>query len=189
MRINKLTKNFLQHFIIISLVAEMSTGCILGGSALGGRHLKAEEVGMKAADELFQSIYTGACVDSYSQDQVILNFLPQALPVMGYKGNRHLNMSYKGFGVVLFYVREVLRLTRDSKTLPPDFRSVVCRLANLGAHSILFKVYVDVCFQMILLMAIAHGKSRVKCGPVSLHTRTAIHVAHLLTEVRLIVFY
>ncbi|XP_021918081.1 RNA 3'-terminal phosphate cyclase isoform X2 [Zootermopsis nevadensis] len=90
----------------INLVAEMSTGCILGGSALGGRHLKAEEVGMKAADELFQSIYTGACVDSYSQDQ------------------------------------------------------------------------------MILLMAIAHGKSRVKCGPVSLHTRTAIHVAHLLTEAK-----
>jgi RNA 3'-terminal phosphate cyclase (ATP) len=42
---------------------------------------------------------------------------------------------------------------------------------------------------MILLMAVAHGKSRVKCGPVTLHTQTAIHIAHLLTEVRLITYY
>jgi len=39
---------------------------------------------------------------------------------------------------------------------------------------------------MILLMAVARGKSRVKCGPVTLHTQTAIHIAHQLTEVRLI---
>lgn len=47
-------------------------------------------------------------------------------------------------------------------------------------------IIADVCFQMILFMAIAHGKSRVKCGPVTLHTETAIHIAHQLTEVRLI---
>lgn len=90
----------------INLVAETSTGCLLGGSALGKRELKAEQVGQKAADELLQSINAGACVDSYSQDQIIL------------------------------------------------------------------------------LMAIAHGKSRVKCGPVTLHTQTAIHVAQELTEAK-----
>lgn len=90
----------------INLFAETSTGCLLGGSALGKRELKAEEVGHKAADELLQSINIGACVDSYSQDQ------------------------------------------------------------------------------MIILMAVAHGKSRVKCGPVTLHTQTAIHIAHQLTEAK-----
>ncbi|XP_069673562.1 RNA 3'-terminal phosphate cyclase [Periplaneta americana] len=90
----------------INLVAETSTGCLLGGSALGKRELKAEQVGQNAANELLQSINAGACVDSYSQDQ------------------------------------------------------------------------------MILLMAVAHGKSRVKCGPVTLHTQTAIHVAQLLTEAK-----
>jgi RNA 3'-terminal phosphate cyclase len=67
--------NLLEHFFAFSLVAETSTGCLLGGSALGKRDLKAEQVGQKAADELLQSINTEACVDSYSQDQVILQTL------------------------------------------------------------------------------------------------------------------
>jgi RNA 3'-terminal phosphate cyclase len=65
----------LEHFFAFSLVAETSTGCLLGGSALGKRNVKAEQVGQKAADELLQSINTKACVDSYSQDQVILQTL------------------------------------------------------------------------------------------------------------------
>ncbi|KAL8558569.1 hypothetical protein ACOMHN_032502 [Nucella lapillus] len=36
--------------------------------------------------------------------------------------------------------------------------------------------------QLILLMALAKGKSRVLCGPITLHTETAIHVAKLLTQ-------
>ena len=39
-------------------------------------------------------------------------------------------------------------------------------------------------FQLILLMALARGKSQILCGPISLHTETAIHVAKLLTEVK-----
>ena len=62
--------NGLKHLISFSIIAETSTGCLLGGSALGKRELKAEEVGRKAADELLQSINTRACVDSYAQDQV-----------------------------------------------------------------------------------------------------------------------
>ncbi|KAK7101137.1 RNA 3'-terminal phosphate cyclase-like [Littorina saxatilis] len=36
--------------------------------------------------------------------------------------------------------------------------------------------------QLILLMALAQGKSRILCGPITLHTETAIHVAKLLTQ-------
>jgi len=68
--------NHFACFIVFSLVAETSTGCILGGSALGKRELKAEQVGQKAADELLQSINSRVCLDSYSQDQVTLNLFP-----------------------------------------------------------------------------------------------------------------
>ena len=37
--------------------------------------------------------------------------------------------------------------------------------------------------QLVVLMALARGKSRVACGPLSLHTRTAIHFAQLMTGV------
>lgn len=36
--------------------------------------------------------------------------------------------------------------------------------------------------QLILLMALAKGKSRILSGPITLHTETAIHVAKLLTQ-------
>lgn len=39
------------------------------------------------------------------------------------------------------------------------------------------------CFQLIILMALAKGKSSIRCGPVTLHTETAIHVAQQLTHV------
>ncbi|XP_033737570.1 RNA 3'-terminal phosphate cyclase-like [Pecten maximus] len=38
--------------------------------------------------------------------------------------------------------------------------------------------------QLILLMALAKGKSQIKCGPLSLHTETAIHIAKLLTNAK-----
>ena len=38
-------------------------------------------------------------------------------------------------------------------------------------------------FQLIILMALAKGKSSIRCGPVTLHTETAIHVAQQLTDV------
>ena len=38
-------------------------------------------------------------------------------------------------------------------------------------------------FQLIILMALAKGKSRVQVGPISLHTQTAIHIAETLTKV------
>ncbi|XP_054278578.1 RNA 3'-terminal phosphate cyclase [Macrosteles quadrilineatus] len=38
--------------------------------------------------------------------------------------------------------------------------------------------------QMIILMALAKGKSRILCGPVTLHTKTAIYVAELMTKAK-----
>ncbi|KAI0807299.1 RNA 3'-terminal phosphate cyclase [Fomes fomentarius] len=38
--------------------------------------------------------------------------------------------------------------------------------------------------QMIIFLALAHGKSTVKTGPLTLHTRTAIWVAEQLTEAK-----
>lgn len=35
--------------------------------------------------------------------------------------------------------------------------------------------------QLIIFMALAKGKSRVKSGPLTLHTKTAIHYTELLT--------
>lgn len=87
------------------LFAETDTGCILGGSALGSRGVNCQEVGMKAAEELATSIKGKYCVDSYSQDQIII------------------------------------------------------------------------------LMALARGKSIIKCGSLTEHTRTAIYVVEKLTNV------
>lgn len=38
--------------------------------------------------------------------------------------------------------------------------------------------------QMIILMALADGISRIKCGPLTLHTKTAIYIAEKLTKAR-----
>ncbi|XP_052257906.1 RNA 3'-terminal phosphate cyclase-like [Dreissena polymorpha] len=38
--------------------------------------------------------------------------------------------------------------------------------------------------QLIILMALANGKSSIRCGPVTLHTETAIHVATQLTQAK-----
>lgn len=87
----------------IVVVARTSTGCILGGSALGSPRSSGEAVGKKAAEELLEAIETGGTVDKYIQDQ------------------------------------------------------------------------------MIIFMALADGESKLLCGPLTLHTETAIHIAEKLT--------
>jgi len=46
----------------------------------------------------------------------------------------------------------------------------------------------DVLCKIIILMALAHGKSRVRVGPITLHTQTSIHVMQLLTKVLVLLF-
>ena len=54
------------------LIAHTSTGCLLAASAVGERGLPAEEVASKATAQLLANLDTGACVDEYLQDQLIL---------------------------------------------------------------------------------------------------------------------
>ncbi|RUS70977.1 hypothetical protein EGW08_021259 [Elysia chlorotica] len=86
------------------IVAETSTGCLFGGSALGKPRTPAEDTGKAAVGDLLDGTSTGGAVDQYLQDQ------------------------------------------------------------------------------LILLMTLAKGQSRILCGPLTLHTQTAIHIARLLTK-------
>ncbi|XP_059144885.1 RNA 3'-terminal phosphate cyclase-like [Physella acuta] len=86
------------------IVAETSTGCLFGGSALGKPRSPAEETGEAAAREIIEALHSGGCVDQYLQDQ------------------------------------------------------------------------------LILLMTLAKGTTKLLCGPLTLHTKTAIHVARLMTK-------
>jgi len=56
----------------ILIVAKTSTGCILGGSALGSPKKRARNVGIEAANELTKTLRDGGCVDEWLQDQLIL---------------------------------------------------------------------------------------------------------------------
>ncbi|KAK3855713.1 hypothetical protein Pcinc_029519 [Petrolisthes cinctipes] len=56
----------------IVLWATTSTGCVLGGSALGKKGRNSELDGRKAAEEILANVERKACIDQYSQDQVIL---------------------------------------------------------------------------------------------------------------------
>jgi RNA 3'-phosphate cyclase len=44
---------------------------VLGGSALGARGIKAEQVGIDAADDLLDSVKSKACLDRYMADQIL----------------------------------------------------------------------------------------------------------------------
>jgi RNA 3'-terminal phosphate cyclase (ATP) len=87
----------------ILVVAETSTGCVLGGSAVGSPKEKPWVTGETAARELLDSIESRPCVDAHMQDQ------------------------------------------------------------------------------MVMPMALAAGKSRVRMGPLTMHTRTAIHICEMLS--------
>jgi len=56
----------------IVLLATTTTGCVLGGSALGSPRDQAEQTGRKAAEELLESVECGGCVDKFIQDQMIV---------------------------------------------------------------------------------------------------------------------
>lgn len=59
----------------ILIVAKTSTGCLLGGSAVGSPKIPWVETARQAATEILQVVDNtsgGACVDEYLQDQLIL---------------------------------------------------------------------------------------------------------------------
>ncbi|KZT03568.1 RNA 3'-terminal phosphate cyclase [Laetiporus sulphureus 93-53] len=56
----------------IVLWAEMESGCVIGGSALGSKGKDPAKVGHEAAEELASNLAHGGCVDEYMQDQMII---------------------------------------------------------------------------------------------------------------------
>ena len=46
-------------------VARTSTGCVLGGAAVGERGRQAQQVGAQAAESLVRDIRAGGCVDQW----------------------------------------------------------------------------------------------------------------------------
>lgn len=56
----------------VLIVAKTSTGCVLGGSALGQAKQSAQETAHLAARELCSALDEGGCVDEWLQDQLIL---------------------------------------------------------------------------------------------------------------------
>eukprot|EP00878_Enallax_costatus_P014324 GHUV01014983.1.p1 GENE.GHUV01014983.1~~GHUV01014983.1.p1 ORF type:complete len:195 (+),score=41.47 GHUV01014983.1:283-867(+) len=56
----------------IVLVAQTSTGCLLGSTALAERGVTAEAVGAIAARDLVEALTSGAAVDHWMQDQLIV---------------------------------------------------------------------------------------------------------------------
>lgn len=56
----------------IILVAEFSSGCIVGSDGLGKRGADAAEVGRGAAQRLRNALGAGACLDNHAQDQMIV---------------------------------------------------------------------------------------------------------------------
>ena len=93
----------------ISIKVETSTGCILGGGAIGSPKKSPQEVGKQAAKQVISALQRGACVDDFMQDQIII------------------------------------------------------------------------------FMALAEGQSRVVTGPLTMHTKTAIHMTQTLTGTEFIV--
>ena len=49
----------------ILMLAETTTGCLLGASGIGERGVSAEQVAGAAADELIAAVESGACVDQW----------------------------------------------------------------------------------------------------------------------------
>jgi RNA 3'-terminal phosphate cyclase (ATP) len=56
--------------VFLFLMAETTTGCVLGDSELGEKGLSAEEVARRTVASLLEDIEGGGCVDQWLQDQV-----------------------------------------------------------------------------------------------------------------------
>ena len=56
----------------IVMVAETSTGCLLGASGIGERGVQAEQVANTATDELIEAVSSGACVDTWYAHPLLL---------------------------------------------------------------------------------------------------------------------
>lgn len=56
----------------IVLWAETDSGCTIGGSSIGKKGVKPDDLGREAAEELARNLKHGGCVDEYLQDQWVI---------------------------------------------------------------------------------------------------------------------
>jgi len=69
-------------------------------------------------------------------------------------------------------------------------KSTVDSITDEACNKLLLDLEVKSCFDantvdnLIIFMALADGKSRVKCREITLHTKTAIHIAEQFTEAK-----
>lgn len=90
----------------VIVCCETDKRCLIGGSGLGNKQEQPKQTGVKAVQEVIDSILVGACVDEHVQDQ------------------------------------------------------------------------------LIIFMALAKGTSRIRTGPITLHTKTAIHMCEKMTDAK-----
>lgn len=60
--------------VCFRLVCETTEGCIIGGTGLGKRGIKAQAVGSSAAKDIVDTVSLSACVDSYTQVMINVDF-------------------------------------------------------------------------------------------------------------------
>ena len=93
-----------------------------------------------------------------------------------------------GTGIILFGETSTGRILAGSalgkKGLPAE--QVAAEAAETLIHDLDCESCVDQYLQdqLIVFMALAKGKSAIKCGPLTLHTQTAIHYTQVLTNVK-----
>eukprot|EP01135_Chromosphaera_perkinsii_P004101 Nk52_evm8s270 gene=Nk52_evmTU8s270 len=56
----------------VTIVAHTSTGCVLGASYVAGRSDSDEDIAHATVDQFLSDLQSGACVDSYMQDQIVI---------------------------------------------------------------------------------------------------------------------
>lgn len=65
-----------------------------------------------------------------------------------------------------------------------DYLQDQVQIAEYSIINVCVTLVVRFLLQLIIFMALAEGKSQIRTGPLTLHTKTAIFVAELLTKVK-----
>jgi RNA 3'-terminal phosphate cyclase (ATP) len=108
------------------LFADFAAGPRLGASGLGARGVTAEKVGEDAARVLAQDILSGACVDEYLQDQLVI-FASLARGTSRIRAGPEVSMHTK---TALHFVELLTGAT--TKVTPQDDGTNVIEIEGIG---------------------------------------------------------
>lgn len=99
--------------------------------------------------------------------------------------DKTLNSLSPGTGIIVIAETDTGAILGGSSLGAKKKRAEV--MGKEAARELLKSIKAQVCAdeyltdQLIQFMALAHGESKLLCGPLSLHTRTAIHFSELMT--------